>query len=72
MKEDLKIIENILNSVKIPSTKDSMLRVAKMDHVEKVGELLRTILSEETNTERIILRFQKEYENNFLNSIKRE
>lgn len=76
LKENLEIAKAILEGVKIPGKKDSMLAAAKLDHVERLGillndELVDTRLSQlEINN--IVREFKMKYSDTFLKYIKKE
>lgn len=73
--DNLKAAEEILKNINIPGKKDSMLKAAKIKHVEDIGVLLKTILDDYEDIkfkDTIIERFKTSYSKYVLKFIKGE
>ena len=73
--DNLKAAEEILKNISIPGKKDSMLKAAKIKHVEDIGNLLKTILDDYEDIqfkEAIVERFKDAYSKHVLKFIKGE
>lgn len=73
--DNLKAAEEILKNISIPGKKDSMLKAAKIKHVEDIGTLLKTILDDYDDIkykDAIVDRFKEAYSKHVLKFIKGE
>ena len=73
--DNLKVAEELLKNINIPGKKDSMLRAAKIKHVDDIGNLLKTILDDYEDIqvkEALVERFKDAYSKHVLKFIEGE